>query len=257
MVEFLAARGRPFQQLGAAVDRDAFLVAGDEERDRALRACRRSRRDDRASPRPCRRSRPSCRPRRGRTARRRRCRRRTARATTPSDRPAAPRRCGRRTSGAARRCRCGRRGSRRRRCRARRTSSRCTVKPAPLSIVSRKLSAPPSAGVTDGQRSRSRAMATGSAEGLSCSGFIRPCGRCRQFVLSGRHAHRRNGRRGDRIGAVLIGADGAAQAAELDEGPDPIRRRPPRAPAQWHDLDRPRSSPINDAGRRPGSPGTR
>ena len=122
MVELLAARGRPFQQLGAAVDRDAFLVAGDQERDRALWACRRWRRDNRASPRSCRRSRPSCRPRRGRTARRRRCRPRTAHATTPWDRPAAPRRCGRRTSGAARPCRCGRRGSRRRRCRARRTS---------------------------------------------------------------------------------------------------------------------------------------
>ena len=37
MVELFAARGRPFQQLGAAVDRDAFLVAGDQERDRAFR----------------------------------------------------------------------------------------------------------------------------------------------------------------------------------------------------------------------------
>ena len=36
VVEFLAALGRPLQQLGRAVDRDAFLVAGDQERDRAL-----------------------------------------------------------------------------------------------------------------------------------------------------------------------------------------------------------------------------
>ena len=36
VIEFLAALGRPLQQLGRAVDRDAFLVAGDQERDRAL-----------------------------------------------------------------------------------------------------------------------------------------------------------------------------------------------------------------------------
>src|SRR5512146_1356034 len=41
---------------------------------------------------------------------------------------------------------------------------RCTVKPAPFSVFSRNASAPPSAGVTDGQRSKSRAMATGSAD---------------------------------------------------------------------------------------------
>ena len=37
VIEFLAALRRPFQKLHGAVDRDAFLVAGDEERDRALR----------------------------------------------------------------------------------------------------------------------------------------------------------------------------------------------------------------------------
>src|SRR5439155_10633473 len=37
MVEFFAALGRPLQQLHGAVDRDAFLIAGDEERDRACR----------------------------------------------------------------------------------------------------------------------------------------------------------------------------------------------------------------------------
>ena len=58
----------PIQQLDGAVDGDAFLVAGDQERDRALAACRRSRRDNRAPPRRCRRCRPSCRRRRGRTA---------------------------------------------------------------------------------------------------------------------------------------------------------------------------------------------
>ncbi len=37
MVEFLAARRDPLQQLDGAVDGDVFLVAGDQERDRALR----------------------------------------------------------------------------------------------------------------------------------------------------------------------------------------------------------------------------
>ena len=36
MVEFLAARCRPLQQLDGAVDGDVFLVAGDQERDRPL-----------------------------------------------------------------------------------------------------------------------------------------------------------------------------------------------------------------------------
>ena len=69
VVECLAALRRPSQQLDGAVDRDAFLVAGDQERDRALvrlaavggemveRRRRRSRR-----------CRPSCRRRRGRKA---------------------------------------------------------------------------------------------------------------------------------------------------------------------------------------------
>ena len=37
MIEFLAALGGPLQKLDRAVDRDAFLIAGDEKRDRALR----------------------------------------------------------------------------------------------------------------------------------------------------------------------------------------------------------------------------
>ena len=74
MVELLAARRRPLQQLDGAVDGDAFLVAGDQERDRALRLARRGRRGGRARRRASRRCRPSCRPRRGRTARRPRSR---------------------------------------------------------------------------------------------------------------------------------------------------------------------------------------
>src|ERR1019366_8820105 len=41
---------------------------------------------------------------------------------------------------------------------------RCTVKPAAFRMPSRNLSAPPTAGVTERQRSRSRAMASGSAD---------------------------------------------------------------------------------------------
>src|SRR5674476_1017514 len=37
VVKFFAALGRPLQELGRAVDRDAFLVAGDQERERAFR----------------------------------------------------------------------------------------------------------------------------------------------------------------------------------------------------------------------------
>jgi hypothetical protein len=37
VIEFLAALGGPFQQLGRAIDRDAFFVAGNQKRDRALR----------------------------------------------------------------------------------------------------------------------------------------------------------------------------------------------------------------------------
>src|SRR3954464_838179 len=96
---------------------------------------------------------------------------------------------------------------------------RCTVKPAPLSVVSRKLSAPPSTGVTDGQRSKSRAMATGSA-GLVMQRLLLGLGPLPSILPSGRQAHRRNGRRGNRIGTILIDADGAAQAPHLDEGPD-------------------------------------
>src|SRR5664279_3138616 len=44
---------------------------------------------------------------------------------------------------------------------------RCTLKPAAFNVPSRNLSAPPSAGVTDGQRSRSRARASGSADMIS------------------------------------------------------------------------------------------
>src|SRR5262249_61313748 len=33
MIEFLAALCGPFQQLGCAIDRDAFFIAGDQKRD--------------------------------------------------------------------------------------------------------------------------------------------------------------------------------------------------------------------------------
>src|SRR4029078_10299549 len=37
VVEFLAALGHPFQELWRPIDRNAFLIAGDEEGNRALR----------------------------------------------------------------------------------------------------------------------------------------------------------------------------------------------------------------------------
>ena len=43
--------------------------------------------------------------------------------------------------------------------------------------------------------------------------------RWRQFG-SGRRPHRPGWPSGERIGAVAVGADGAAQAAQLDESPD-------------------------------------
>ena len=108
VIEFFAARGRPLQQLDGAVDRDAFLVAGDQERDRAFRLAVVGSRGSRALRRSCRRSSLSCRPRRGRRARPCRSRWRTADGSSATRRPAAPRRYGRRTSDAARRCRCAR-----------------------------------------------------------------------------------------------------------------------------------------------------
>ena len=44
--------------------------------------------------------------------------------------------------------------------------------------------------------------------------------RSRQFERSGRCPHRRDCRRLERIGAVPVGTDGAAQATQLDESPD-------------------------------------
>ena len=120
MVECLAARGRPCQQLDGAVDGDALLVAGDQERDRAFGLAAMRRRDGRAPPRPRRRSRPSCRRRRGRTEtvrhvageRRRGVHAPSSPGGTTSVWPAKGR-CGAR-------CRCAHRDCRYRRCRARR-----------------------------------------------------------------------------------------------------------------------------------------
>ena len=69
VVELFAALGRPLQQLDGAVDRDALLVAGDEQRDRAALRLAAVRRQIIESPRRrSRRCRLSCRPRRGRTS---------------------------------------------------------------------------------------------------------------------------------------------------------------------------------------------
>ena len=225
MVEFLAALRRPFQQLDGAVDRDAFLVAGDQERDRALWACRRWRRDGRARRRRCRRWRPSCRPRRGRTARRPSSRRRTRRASSGFV-------AGRHHVGVAgehqmrrSRCRCGRRGCRRRRCRARRRSCGARRSRRLSAGVSRTPSAPPSAGVTEGQRRRSRAMATASF----MARLNMPSRRCASLarhhfdlalLVPGRPRIERRLRR-ERVGAEPVGRRRVPlQAVQLDEGPE-------------------------------------
>ncbi len=122
MVELFAARGRPFQELGGAVDRDAFLVAGDQERDRALRLAavrgemierRRDLAGDRALHVD---GAAAVQHAVGDVARERRDA--TSALASPGGTTSvwpANIRCGAP-------CRCGRRGSRRRRCRARRTS---------------------------------------------------------------------------------------------------------------------------------------
>ena len=79
-----------------AVDRRAFLVAGDQQRDRARRARMRRARTPRSPP-PSRRSRSSCRPRRGRRAGRRGASARRGRCATARAGRWARRRCGRRT----------------------------------------------------------------------------------------------------------------------------------------------------------------
>src|SRR6516165_5477964 len=76
---------------------------------------------------------------------------------------------------------------------------RSTAKPAPPRSCSNRASAPPSAGVTERQRTSSRAIATGSA-------------RSRMSAL---------GTVGERIGPVAVRAFGAAAEAELDQKDHP------------------------------------
>src|SRR5215472_14842373 len=72
---------------------------------------------------------------------------------------------------------------------------RSTAKPAPPRTFSKSASAPPSAGVTERQRSRSRAIETGSAPWrMSASGIV-----------------------GERIGPEAVRAFGATAEAELDQ----------------------------------------
>ena len=87
----------------------------------------------------------------------------------PPPRPAAPHRCARRIRDWVSPCRCGRRRSRPARCRVRRRS--CGERrspPSPARPADRR--APPSSGVTDRQRTRSRAMASGSADAAVIGG---------------------------------------------------------------------------------------
>ena len=168
MVELLAARGRPLQQLDGAVDRDAFLVAGDQERDRAFRLAAVGRevverRGDLAGDRAFHVDRAAA--------------VEHAFVDLARERRMAPARL------VARRHHVGMAGEHQ----MRRGGADARVeifhrigagllegdamrrsKPAPLSTRSMNASAPPSAGVTEGQRSRSRARAMGSAAASSC-----------------------------------------------------------------------------------------
>ena len=156
MVEALAARLRPIEQLHGAVDGRSFLVAGDEEADGA-REVRIVPQDRRAPPPSCRRSRPSCPRRRARAARPHRWFRRRGRAARAPRLPAAPRPCGRRRADRGARCPSARRGFPRPACRARRRSAdapRTRHRPGPA----REGKAPPSSGVTEGQRRSARAQ---------------------------------------------------------------------------------------------------
>ena len=116
VIETLAPLPRPVEQLRRAVDRGAFLVAGDEEGNRALRDAV----PDANTPRPRRRRRrwrPSCPRRRARRFFPPRPRRKTGRSASGPCRPAAPHRYGRRRRGAARLRRSWRRDCRHRACR--------------------------------------------------------------------------------------------------------------------------------------------
>ena len=94
MVETFALAKRPVDELDRAVDRRAFLVASQEEADRALKRAPRDEAQGGGDAR--RRRRPSCRRRHGPRAPHRRFRPRTGRTASAPCRPAARRRCGRR-----------------------------------------------------------------------------------------------------------------------------------------------------------------
>ena len=147
---------QPFQQLDGAVDGDAFLVAGDQQGDRAFGLAD-ARRSSAAATKQA--MRPSCRRRRGHTACRPSRRRKTG--CVPSLRPPAPHRYGRQSRNAARPCPAGHRDCRYRR---RRLPRRCgDVEARVFQHRFQHASAPASAGVTDGQRIRAWARARASS----------------------------------------------------------------------------------------------
>ena len=144
-----------------------------------------------------RRCRPSCRRRRGRTSRRWRSRPKRADASRPPHRRPARHRYGRQTSDAARCPSGGHRGFRCPACRPPRRPGRSTAKPSGFSIASSAVSAPPSAGVTDGQRIRAARFAAGSVGRLMAAGdsgkrrgcharpYPPPCGEGRSRACKG------------------------------------------------------------------------
>src|SRR3954466_9241899 len=107
--------------------------------------------------------------------------------------------------------------------------TRCTSKPASFSRRSSTPSAPASAGVTEGQRTRSRGMETASF----IARFNTPIWRWASFVgyrfefallVPGRACIERRLRR-QRIGTKAVGLARTLQAVQFDEAPQAERRR--------------------------------
>src|SRR4051812_1557207 len=99
--------------------------------------------------------------------------------------------------------------------------TRCTVKPAALRIFSSTPSAPASAGVTDGQRTRSRVMETASfiprlnTPNRRRASLVRHHFDFALLVPSGPRIDRR-----ERVGAEPVGPARALEEEQLDHAPE-------------------------------------
>src|SRR5258708_21189216 len=99
--------------------------------------------------------------------------------------------------------------------------TRCTSKPAAFRRSSRTPSAPASAGVTDGQRTRSRVIETASfIARLNTPNWRRASLVRHHFDLALLLPARPRIHRLERIAAKPVGLARALQAVQLDKGPD-------------------------------------